>query len=71
MQGFATCTCFRLNIKYLNDSGDREFLRVSLFLFAFVQHDVACELCEAALDPDGYGAGADESFACLLGSTYL
>ncbi len=38
------------------------------FWFAFVQH-VACELCEAALDPDGYGAGADESFACLLGST--
>ena len=23
---------------------------------------------QAALDPDGYGAAADESFACLLGS---
>lgn len=37
-----------------------------------LQFDV--ELCEAALDPDGYGANFNESFgesfACLLGSTF-
>lgn len=53
--GFAICTCF--------DPRDRD---VSL------QFDV--EQCEAGLDPDGYGANVnesfDESFACLLGSTF-